>query len=56
VVRRVVDTVRPITNALPGGDAAHLDPVFSSQPPPTATTGPITTMGAPISTAAPPRP
>jgi hypothetical protein len=55
VAQQVIDTVRPITNALPGGDPAHLDPVFSSQPPAT-TPGPITTMGAPVSTAAPPRP
>jgi hypothetical protein len=56
VAWQVIDTVRPITNALPGGDPAHLDPVFSSQPPPAVTTGPITTTGAPVSTAAPPRP
>jgi hypothetical protein len=27
VVRLVVDTARPITNALPGGDPAHVDPM-----------------------------
>jgi hypothetical protein len=27
VVRLVVDTARPITNALPGGDPAHVDPI-----------------------------
>lgn len=56
VAQQVIDTVRPITNALPGGDPAHLDPAFSSQPPPAVTAGPITTPGAPVSTAAPPRP
>jgi hypothetical protein len=35
--QQVVDTVRPITNALPGGDPAHLDPAL------TATTLPPTT-------------
>jgi hypothetical protein len=29
VAQRVIDTVRPITNALPGGDPAHLDPTLS---------------------------
>lgn len=28
VAQQVVDTVRPITNALPGGDPAHLDPAL----------------------------
>jgi hypothetical protein len=55
VAQRVVDTVRPITNALPGGDPAHLDPALSSQGP-TATTGNVQTTGAPTSTVAAPRP
>ena len=29
VARQVVNTVRPITNALPGGDPAHLDPALT---------------------------
>jgi hypothetical protein len=29
VAQQVVDTVRPITNALPGGDPAHLDPALT---------------------------
>jgi hypothetical protein len=39
VARQVVDTVRPITNALPGGDPAHLDPALTATTLPT-TTGP----------------
>jgi hypothetical protein len=48
VAQRVIDTVRPITNALPGGDPAHLDPALSP-PQPAAT-------AAPVTTATPPRP
>jgi hypothetical protein len=55
VAQRVIDTVRPITNARPGGDPAYLDPALSPQRPP-ATTGIVTTSGAPVSTAAAPRP
>jgi hypothetical protein len=55
VAQRVIDTVRPITNALPGGDPAHLDPALSSQSP-AATIGPVQTTGAPSSTATAPRP
>jgi hypothetical protein len=35
----VVDTVRPITNARPGGDPAHLDPALENQP--VVTTGTV---------------
>ena len=48
VAQRVIDTVRPITNALPGGDPAHLDPALSPQQP-TPTTGIVqTTIVRPI--------
>ena len=48
VAQQVIDTVRPITNALPGGDPAHLDPALSPQRP-TATTGIVpTTIARPI--------
>ena len=46
VAQQVIDTVRPITNALPGGDPAHLDPALSSQSPP-ATAVPATTRATP---------
>jgi hypothetical protein len=39
IARQVVNTVRPITNALPGGDPAHLDPVLTV---PTLTVTPTT--------------
>jgi hypothetical protein len=55
VAQQVVNTVRPITNALPGGDPAHLDPALSSQSP-TATTGIVQTTSAPVSSTAAPRP
>jgi hypothetical protein len=48
VAQRVIDTVRPITNALPGGDPAYLDPALSPQWS-TATTGIVqTTIARPI--------
>jgi hypothetical protein len=41
VAQQVVNTVRPITNALPGGDPAHLDPML------TVTTLTVTTTTSP---------
>jgi hypothetical protein len=59
VAQRVIDTVRPITNALPGGDPAHLDPTLSSRGQHSITTG--GTAGGPVpppptTTRATPRP
>ena len=55
VAQQVINTVRPITNALPGGDPAYLGPALSLQGS-TPTTGIVQTTGAPASTAAAPRP
>ncbi|HEX8132666.1 MAG TPA: hypothetical protein VF880_04475 [Actinomycetes bacterium] len=44
VAQRVIDTVLPITNALPGGDPAQLDPALSP-PRPAAPAAPVTTAG-----------
>lgn len=47
VAQRVIDTVRPITNALPGGDPAYMDPVFVPRG------QAVTSVGAPSATTAP---
>lgn len=46
VAQEVVDTVRPITNALPGGDPAHLDPALAPGRP-EATAVPVPTTSGP---------